>query len=85
MTDHLNWKLYVGQDLLGLLSQKQSTWGQGEIYRPSKDYVENHYKPSSATNVFSGFFQLYEGTLFLTLHGEEGDHVLSFIQGGRMT
>ena len=30
---------YVGQDLLGLLSKKQSTWGQGEIYQPCKDYV----------------------------------------------
>ena len=39
MTDHLNWKLYVGQDLLGLLSKKQSTWGQGEIYQPCKDYA----------------------------------------------
>ena len=39
MTDHLNWKLYVGQDLLGLLSKKQSTWGQGEIYQPCKDNI----------------------------------------------
>ena len=32
MTDHLNWKLYVGQDMLGLLSKKQSTWRQGVIH-----------------------------------------------------
>ena len=85
MTDHLNWKLYVGQDLVDFLSKKQSTWGQGEIYEPCKDFVRNHYEPSSATNVFCGFFPLYKETLFLILHTKEGDQVLSFFQGGRMT
>ena len=41
MTDPLNWNLYVGQDLHGLLSKKQSTWGQGEIHRPCKDFLRN--------------------------------------------
>ena len=39
MTYLLNRKLYVGQDLLGLLLKKQSTWGQQDIYQPCKDYI----------------------------------------------
>ena len=39
VTDQLNWKLDVGQELLDLLSKKQSTWGQGEISQPCKDYA----------------------------------------------
>ena len=74
MTYHLNRKLYVGQDLLDLLLKKQSTWGQGEIYQPS-----------SAINVFCGFFQLCEEILFLTLQGEEYDQVLPFVKGEKMT
>ena len=85
MTDHLNWKLYVGQELLGLLSKKQSIWGQGEIYQPCNDYAGNHYGPSSATNVICGFFQLYKEILFLTLHGEEDDQELSFVEERGMT
>ena len=84
MTDHLNWKLYIGQDLLGLLSKKQRTWGQGEIDQSCKDYASNHCRPSSATNIFCRFFQLYEETLFLTLHGED-DQELCFTQGRKMT
>lgn len=52
MIYHLNRKLYIGQDLLGLLLKKQSTWVQGEIYHPSNDYIWNCYEPSSANNVF---------------------------------
>ena len=35
---HLNKKLYVDQDLPGLLLKKQNNLGQGEIYQSCKDY-----------------------------------------------
>ena len=84
MTYLLNRKLYIGQDLLGL-ETKYKVLRVKEIYQPCKDYIWNYYKPSSATNVFCGFFQFWEEISFLALHGEEDDQVLSFAQGENMT